>query len=326
MNVWTVLLFISSSLAFGKINDRQNEIISKLKKVQGLTDNQVSKLLNIFSKAPHMGQGNPSVTKHPLTEDQCHKKLKKLGVNHANPEFTKICGQPFMAPLYNPNSQKMSEAKVCIDQFEFPNLPCDYPVTWVRADEAAAICEAMDKRLCDAHEWEGACDGKLLPPDYQFEKIKGLSANAAQKKLRRLHNNKEKNNKSWAYGSGFQKGICAQASFKHKDCNGGNYKKCGTNTYPAGAFPKCSSRLKVYDLHGNAAEHMNLPLTPEQMASHKSRQYGHTEMKGSWFIWDSFQAHPDWCRWRAPYWHGTTVAHPKSHHNYHLGFRCCRDR
>ena len=23
-------------------------------------------------------------------------------------------------------------------------------------------------------------------------------------------------------------------------------------------------------------------------------------MKGSWFICDEFQAHADWCRWRAP--------------------------
>ena len=31
-----------------------------------------------------------------------------------------------------------------------------------------------------------------------------------------------------------------------------------------------------------------------------------------------------WCRWRAPYWHGTRVLDPRSHANYHLGFRCCK--
>jgi hypothetical protein len=83
--------------------------------------------------------------------------------------------------------------------------------------------------------------------------------------------------------------------------------------------------LGVYDLNGNAAEHMNLPLNEEQMASRGSRQYGYTEMKGSWFIFDTYRAHEDWCRWRAPFWHGTRVMDPKSHHNYHLGFRCCKD-
>jgi hypothetical protein len=48
-------------------------------------------------------------------------------------------------------------------------------------------------------------------------------------------------------------------------------------------------------------------------------------MKGSWFIWDSYRAHEDWCRWRAPYWHGGRVMDSNSHKNYHLGFRCCSD-
>lgn len=60
----------------------------------------------------------------------------------------------------------------------------------------------------------------------------------------------------------------------------------------------------MYDLNGNAAEHMN-------------------EMKGSWFVFDTFRAHPDWCRWRAPFWHGSRVLDPHSHGNYHLSFHCC---
>ena len=36
-------------------------------------------------------------------------------------------------------------------------------------------------------------------------------------------------------------------------------------------------------------------------------------MKGSWFIFDTFRAHEDWCRWRAPFWHGTRVMDEKSH-------------
>ena len=89
-------------------------------------------------------------------------------------------------------------------------------------------------------------------------------------------------------------------------------------------FPDCRSALGVFDLHGNAAEHMNLPLDESQMTSRGSRTLGVTEMKGSWFIFDSYRAHEDWCRWRAPYWHGGPVMAPDSHHNYHLGFRCCK--
>jgi hypothetical protein len=58
------------------------------------------------------------------------------------------------------------------------------------------------------------------------------------------------------------------------------------------------------------------------MASRGSATLGVTEMKGSWFIWDTYRAHPDWARWRAPFWHGGRVMAADSHHNYHLGFRC----
>ena len=42
-----------------------------------------------------------------------------------------------MAPLYNPATEKAEDATACIDQFEFPDIPCAYPVVWVRAREAA---------------------------------------------------------------------------------------------------------------------------------------------------------------------------------------------
>ena len=68
---------------------------------------------------------------------------------------------------------------------------------------------------------------------------------------------------------------------------------------------------------------MNLPIAPDQMSTRGSKTLGYTEMKGSWFIFDTYRAHEDWCRWRAPFWHGTRVLASDSHANYHLGFRCC---
>ena len=38
------------------------------------------------------------------------------------------------------------------------------------------------------------------------------------------------------------------------------------------------------------------------------------------------EAHLDDCRWREPSWHESKVNDPNSHRNYHLGFRCCKDR
>ncbi|MFC1585238.1 SUMF1/EgtB/PvdO family nonheme iron enzyme [Fibrobacterota bacterium] len=304
----------------------QNEaLLKRVKQAHRLNDKQAEKLRSVFSHAPYMGQGNPAVARHPVSREQCLEKHEKEDVIYGNREFEKICGSPHMAPLYDPDNQKPEDAESCVDQFEFPGIPCEYPVIWVRARESAEICEAMGKRLCDAHEWEGACEGRLLEPDYPFELAKGRPPNAAVSAMAKAHNAKWGGKKTWAYGGdGYQKGVCAAASKKSEGCQGGSWAKCGSNTYPAGFFPQCRSPLGVYDLHGNAAEHMNLPLSEEQMSSRGSRTLGHTEMKGSWFIFDSYYAHQDWCRWRAPYWHGSRVMDKNSHHNYHLGFRCCK--
>jgi formylglycine-generating enzyme required for sulfatase activity len=300
-----------------------NELLfSDLRAVHGLSAGQIAGIRGIFAKSGFIGQGNPAISQHPMTPQQCRAEWGQVPAPDAG--FLKICGAPYMAPLYDPATQRPQDAKACIDQFEFPDIPCAYPVVWVRAREAAEICEAEGKRLCDAHEWEGACAGSLGPPDYRFDLSRNRSPNAAIEMLRSIHNRAEEGRKSWSYGPAYQAGICAAASHKTPGCQGGGWSACGSNTYPAGSFPLCHSPLGVYDLNGNAAEHMNLPLREDQMASRGSRQLGYTEMKGSWFIFDSYRAHPDWCRWRAPFWHGTQVMDPHSHANYHLGFRCCK--
>lgn len=302
----------------------KEELLGLLAQTHRLNEEQSKRVREIFDSSRYIGQGNPAATRHPVTPQDCRRQLAEAGVRYENDSFARICGAPFMAPLYDPASQRPEEAEACIDQFEFPDLPCEYPVVWVRAREAALLCEAMGKRICDAHEWEGACAGSLLPPDYRFDLARGETAADAVRRMRQAHNAAMDARKSWSYGPEYLKGVCAAASEKSPGCEGGQWSTCGTNTYPSGFFPGCRSALGVYDLHGNAAEHMNLPLESSQMASRGSRELGVTEMKGSWFIFDRYRAHEDWCRWRAPYWHGSRVMDPKSHHNYHLGFRCCK--
>jgi formylglycine-generating enzyme required for sulfatase activity len=308
------------------LEEQRNALLDELKSVHKISPEAETKIRKILSGSSVLGQGNPAVTKHPMTRQQCEDRLKEKKVTHGNAEWEKICGAKFMAPLYDPAKEKPQDAKSCIDQFEFPNIPCSYPVVWVKASEAQEICSAIGKRMCDAHEWEGGCQGELKPADYDFAGIKGMQTNAAINKMRREHNQKNAGSKRWAFGPTYLKGTCGANSTKDNGCNGGDWKRCGSNTYPTGAFSECVSPLGVYDQHGNAAEHMNLPLDESQMTSKGSATLGHTEMKGSWFIFDKYHAHEDWCRWRAPYWHGTTVMHEDSHHNYHLGFRCCNSR
>jgi formylglycine-generating enzyme required for sulfatase activity len=317
-------LFPTIAAAATSFDEQNQRLFRQLQEVHDLSDQQMAEIREIFARSGVLGQGNPAVAEHPMTPEQCRAKLEQQSVDYGNPEFERICDAKYMAPVYDPDTDGPEQAKVCIDQFEFPDIPCAYPVVWVRAREAAELCTAMGKRLCDAHEWEGACAGSLKPPDYDFELAVGVSPNAAVERMRRVHNQAHEADKSWSYGPAYRADVCAAGSRKSPTCDGGGWSKCGSNTYPTGAFPDCRSALGVYDINGNAAEHMNLPLSEEQMASRGSKELGYTEMKGSWFIFDSYRAHEDWCRWRAPYWHGSRVMHPKSHANYHLGFRCCK--
>ena len=303
----------------------QNEtLFQQLQTARQVSEAQIEAIRAIFARSGYIGQGNPAITRHPDTPDQCRAQFDRQSIVYANEAFERICGAKYMAPLYDPIQERPDQAKACIDQFEYPDIPCAYPVVWVKAREAAEICAAEGKRICDAHEWEGACAGRLEPPDYRFDLARGLAVGSAVVRMQAAHNRAHRADQSWSYGPSYQRGVCATASTKTPGCNGGSWSGCGSNTYPAGEFPACHSTLGVYDLNGNAAEHMNLPLDETQMASRGSKELGYTEMKGSWFIFDIYRAHEDWCRWRAPFWHGSRVMDPHSHANYHLGFRCCK--
>jgi hypothetical protein len=304
---------------------QNEELFARMRQELALSEAQMGEVRAIFAGSAFIGQGNPAISTHPLTPDECRQRVAAdAGRDAEASEFESICGAKFMAPLYDPALESAADARVCIDRYEFPDLPCAYPVVWVRAREAAALCAAVGKRLCDAHEWEGACAGSLEEPDYRFDLAAGVAPAVAVARMRAASNRVEESRRVWSYGAKYRTGVCATNSAKSAGCDGGGWQRCGSNTYPAGSFPECRSALGVYDLHGNAAEHMNLPLAPSQMASRASRELGVTEMKGSWFIFDRYLAHEDACRWRAPYWHGSRVMDPGSHHNYHLGFRCCK--
>ena len=317
-------LWAASGVMAESLQAQRAALLDALQRTHRLDATQMAGVRAIFEGSSVLGQGNPEVSRHPITSGQCREQARSTGLRYDDPAFEAICGDRYMVPLYDPLKEGPQDARVCIDRFEFPNIPCEYPVVWVRAREAAGLCAAVGKRLCDAHEWEGGCAGRLLPADYDFARAAGLPAAEAVKTLRALHNGRWSGERRLAYGDAGRQVSCATGSSKSSGCDGGDWQHCGSNTYPAGMFPECSNALGAMDLHGNAAEHMNLPTRATEMASAGSETLGHTEMKGSWFVWDGVPAHPDWCRWRAPYWHGSAVLSEDSHRNYHLGFRCCK--
>ncbi len=294
------------------LEEQREALYRRMAVMLKLSDEQQKAVREVFERSAHLGQGNPKVTQYPVTRKECREKRAAAGVVD---EDAPQCGGPFMAPLYDPTGgEKEEDAKACIDRFEFPGIPCEHPVVYPSAREAAELCAAVGKRLCDAHEWEGACAGAVHAPEDEYDFGK------PRKDAKNLHNRDREI--VWAYGHEKNHAMCGTASKKTEGCTSSGWKRCGTNSFPSGSFPACRSPLGVYDQHGNVAEHMNLPLRPEELASRGGK--GWTEMKGSWFIFANFEAHEDDCRWRAPDWHATKVSDPHSHGNYHLGFRCCK--
>src|SRR5579864_5020366 len=199
---------------YQSLRDQNEVLLRQVQTVHGYTDAQMSELRKIFARSGYMGQGNPAITQHPVTPEECQAKLKRLAISYDNPRFERICGAKYMAPLYDPATQRPEDAKACIDQFEFPDIPCAYPVVWVKAREAAELCSAVGERLCDAHEWEGACDGRLDPPDYRFDLAKGVPPAEGIRRMRQAHNQADASSKRWSYGPTYQQGICATSSQK----------------------------------------------------------------------------------------------------------------
>ena len=295
------------------LGEQRARLLQRMRVGLGLSEMHIDAVRAVFDASPVLGQGNPAISRHPMSRSECRRVRLEAGITEAN---VPACGAPSMVPLYDPSSGQTQEgARVCIDQLEFPNLPCEYPVVHVRASEAAALCRAVGKRICDTHEWEGACAGAVRAPEVEYE------WGRPREEATWYHNFKRE--KVWAYGATKNHALCGTTSSRTPGCPGGGYDQCGSNTYPAGAFPACTSPLGVLDIHGNAAEHMNLPTLPSELAA--SGGSGFTEMKGSWFVFATIEAHADDCRWRAPSWHETRLASENSHANYHLGFRCCKD-
>jgi formylglycine-generating enzyme len=295
------------------LKEQRVSLFRTMERELDLSANELDAVKAIFEGSPFLGQGNPAISQHPMERAECRSIRDAAGlVSEAHPP----CARTNMVPLYDPAAgETANDATICIDQFEFPNVACEYPVVNVSAREAAMLCEAEGKRLCDAHEWEGACAGALHAADAEY------AFGSPRQTATAMHNRDRE--KRWAYGPAKDHTLCATGSKKSPSCPGGGWKECGSNTYPAGAFPACVSPFGVYDQHGNAAEHMSLPLDPSELGSRAG--HGATEMKGSWFAFQRHDAHEDDCRWRAKDWHASKVMSEASHSNYHLGFRCCSD-
>lgn len=228
----------------------------------------------------HASQGNPDISTHSISRAQCKAGLK--GVILQTPLQRQICGGPWEVPIHTGDPRK---ATSCIDVFEYPNHPCVLPFVFSYSILATRLCKLQGKRLCTQEEWNQACetDPNGGPPT------------------------------KYAYGDKLDLSVCHTGKEKSSKCDVDTalWKSCPTDTVPSGSYPKCKSRLGVYDQHGNVAEAM----------SRMEKGVNYVQLKGSAWFYDG-KIYADDCRFD-PRWHVEKVQ-DSWHTNYHLGFRCCR--
>ena len=203
-------LALGSGERAGERSDREqlaaqrDALFETMRTELGLSDRQLADVREIFGGSAVLGQGNPVISVHPMTREECR------GIRAASPfapADSARCGFPNMVPIYDPAvGETEADARVCIDQYEFPDIPCEYPVVHVTAREATLLCEAVGKRVCDAHEWEGACAGAVHEPDREY------AWGRSRGEMQRLHN--ESREMVWAYGPTKDHAKCATGSFK----------------------------------------------------------------------------------------------------------------
>lgn len=340
-----ILLLLLPSLTFAKESESFADKVIEDNQVTGAAAQTLKSILTKSYNTRNIGtedlkavQG-PNQSWHPASREQCVQEVLDTGIIQQNTKYQEICGAPWMSPVPGADG-KIESAKTCIDQFEFPNKPCEYPVVWVPASEAQKICESVGKRACNSHEWEGACSGATDETDPYLFGITNLKSrrnqyNANRKivwayqwnpDLAQVEDTREICGVYSEHDPDFADYLLGKASQyfnsigKSQACHSGSdYKTCGTNTWPAGYKHRCRSKYDVYDLHGNVAEVVNFPRSPSGLAEVGNTD--RTERKGSFFVYRS--GYPDDCRVRQPYEHFNNYS-TDTHSYYQEGFRCCK--
>lgn len=188
----------------------------------------------------------------------------------------------------------------CMDRFEYPNIPGEYPGIMVEWQEAKRICERTFagyngsepayKRLCTEDEWTFACEGPQVQP--------------------------------YPYGDGYtrdSKTCVSDIPYKDQPFSSKNFEYAKRNQgvaarqidllwegVPSGSQKSCVSSFGAYDLVGNVDEWT-------QQSRPNRRNYPSVLKGGNWGPF-RIRCQP------------ATVDHgPKQYIFYQTGFRCCSD-
>jgi formylglycine-generating enzyme required for sulfatase activity len=182
----------------------------------------------------------------------------------------------------------------CIDRYEAPNQPGEWPLVMESAMTASAWCEKRGKRLCQEEEWERACagpQGNAYPYGNEHEAARCVDE------------------KEWIVKDESRIVMWPEKPAMTEV----------TKLYQAeksGSRPKCASGYGVFDMTGNVEEWVVTKKKGGRADSHDRAPPGHV-LKGCYWSGCYGGSKPT-CK-------STNAAHAETFKFYETGFRCCRD-
>jgi len=63
-----ILLYFFPAVA-QTLKERNEVLFEQIQRIHGLSDKQIDSIRTIFQESGYIGQGNPAVTRHPLTPE-----------------------------------------------------------------------------------------------------------------------------------------------------------------------------------------------------------------------------------------------------------------
>ena len=194
----------------------------------------------------------------------------------------------------------------CIDRYEAPNREGALPLVMYTFVEAAAWCQARDKRLCFDDEWTTACEGPALTSYPYGDAHQPGVCNDDQ--AWRVYNQTKLNGWPWNLPASTFDKLADLLDAARQTSNAGAVAADEVQALyqgsPSGAHGACTNSDGAFDLCGNVEEWT------------RRRDGGSPDFHGS--LKGRYWAEARTCQ-------SAVTTHGDAFRFYEIGFRCCRD-
>lgn len=162
------------------------------------------------------------------------------------------------------------------------------PQAYISQVQASAACENAGKRLCTAEEFVRACRGPDPAPFYPY---------GGRQHQKGVCNEGKGSFVGLVFGHDVQKWT--YANFNDPQLN-----QLENGLAKTGAYDKCVSPERIFDMVGNLHEWVDEPAGPRDRGHFRGGSYGDAELNGPGCLY-------------------VTSAHERTYHDHSTGFRCC---